>query len=68
VTQLGNYRFENDQTVFHVDIDHANVALYAFEKVNSQPLHIVETNAESAYTISGNLVLHTTESVPLSCE
>ncbi|MCL2165430.1 MAG: hypothetical protein FWH55_13830 [Oscillospiraceae bacterium] len=49
VKQLANYRYENGQTVFHVDLDVNNIALFAFEAVDSEKLHIVETNAEYAY-------------------
>ena len=62
VTELANFYYENGQTVFPIDIDFGNIALFAFEAVDSEKLHIVSTNAESAYAVRGNLVVRTTES------
>ncbi|MCL2165594.1 MAG: hypothetical protein FWH55_14675, partial [Oscillospiraceae bacterium] len=62
VTELANYYYENGQTVFPVDIDFDNIALFAFEDVNSEKLHIVSTDAESAYVASNGLAVRATES------
>ncbi|MCL2164548.1 MAG: hypothetical protein FWH55_09195, partial [Oscillospiraceae bacterium] len=62
VTELGNYRYENGQTVFAIDLDYNNVALFAFEAVRDERLHIVETNAEAAYALPGSLVIRATVS------
>ena len=61
-TQLANYRYENNQTVFEVDLDYNNIALYAFEAVGKERLHVVSTNAESAYAVPGSLIVRATES------
>ena len=45
-----------------VDLDYANIALYAFEAVSEEKLHIVDTNAESAYAGEAGLVIRATES------
>ena len=42
VTQLADYRWENGKTVFQVALDYGDVALYAFEKAQAAPLHIVD--------------------------
>jgi len=68
VTELSNYRHESSRTIFPIDLDFLNIALFAFKKADSQPLHIVETNAESAYAVSGNLVARATESGPYNVE
>ena len=62
VTELADYTYEDGQTVFSVDLDYANIALYAFEAVSEEKLHIVDTNAESAYAGEAGLVIRATES------
>ena len=62
VTQLANYRYEDGQTVFPIDLDYDNIALFAFEAVNSEMLHIVSTDAESAYASQNGLVVRATNS------
>ncbi len=62
VTQLGEYRYENGQTIFSIDLDYGNMALYAFEAVDETPLSIVSTNAASAYTVEDGLVIRMVES------
>jgi len=62
VTQLANFRYENGQTVFAIDLDYDNIALFAFEAVSSEKLHIVSTDAQSSYATQNRLVLRSTES------
>ncbi|MCI8497075.1 MAG: hypothetical protein HFE85_02335 [Clostridiales bacterium] len=62
VTELANYRYENGQTVFPIDLDYANIALFAFEKVADEKFHVVDTNAKYAYVDNGNAVIRATES------
>ncbi|MCL2164778.1 MAG: hypothetical protein FWH55_10415 [Oscillospiraceae bacterium] len=62
VTQLAEYRYENGRTIFPIDLDFDNIALFAFESVDSETLHIVSTDAESAYAVADSLVVRATES------
>ncbi|MCL2165307.1 MAG: hypothetical protein FWH55_13200, partial [Oscillospiraceae bacterium] len=62
VTQLANYRYENGKTAFPIDLDYDNIALFAFEAINIEKLHIVSTDAESAYASRSGLVIRSTES------
>ena len=55
VTEVGEYRYENGQTIFPIDLDYNNIALYAFEEVQSEKRHVVSTDAASAY-VTGNTV------------
>lgn len=61
VTELGAYRYENGQTVFAIDLDFNNMALFAFEAMDSEKLHIVSTGAASAYAADASLVVRATE-------
>jgi hypothetical protein len=62
VTELAHYNYENGQTVFPVDLDYSNIALYAFEAVNTEKLHIVSTDAAAAYVGPKGPVIRVTES------
>ncbi|MCL2164739.1 MAG: hypothetical protein FWH55_10210 [Oscillospiraceae bacterium] len=62
VTRMANYRYENGRTVFPIDLDYDNIALFAFEAIDSESLHIVSTNAESSYVTQNGLVARATES------
>jgi len=59
---LAHYRYENGQTVFPIDLDYGNIALFAFEAVDNVKLHIVSTNAESAHRTANALLVRATES------
>ncbi|MCL2146170.1 MAG: hypothetical protein FWH52_00060 [Synergistaceae bacterium] len=61
-TQLANYRYENGRTIFPIDLDYDNIALFAFEIADNERLHIVSTNAESAYATQDGLVARATSS------
>ncbi|WP_069988619.1 glycosyl hydrolase [Massilioclostridium coli] len=62
VTELGEYRYENGQTIIPIDLDYANIALFAFEAVDQEKTHIVSTNADSAYIQDGTMNIRATES------
>ena len=62
VTELGEYRYENGQTIFSIDLDYDNIALYAFEAVEEEKVHIVSTDAASTYAQGDELNLRATES------
>ena len=47
ITELGEYRYEDGKTVFEVDLDYADIALYAFEAVEDESTHVVNTDLES---------------------
>lgn len=61
VTELAEYRYENGQTIFPIDLDYANIALYAFEKIDGEKLHIVDANLES-YAKNDELFVRATQS------
>ncbi len=62
VTELAEYRYENGKTIFSVDIDYADIALYAFEAVGEEKLHVVSTDAESYVSDDGAVVIRATGS------
>ncbi|MCI8497702.1 MAG: hypothetical protein HFE85_05595, partial [Clostridiales bacterium] len=64
VVQLANYRHENGRTVFPIDLDFGDVALYAFEAADeaNQDVHVVSTDMQRAYVKDGKIVVRTTES------
>lgn len=61
VTELAEYRYENGQTIFPIDLDYADVALYAFIKINKEKLHIIDTDIES-YVEKGKMYARATQS------
>lgn len=64
VTQLAQYRYEDGKTVITVDLDYGNVALYAFEAVDSEDVHVVSADQADALftTADGAVILRATES------
>jgi hypothetical protein len=62
VTELAEYRWEDGKTVVPVDLDYNNIALLAFEKVDGERLHIISTNAESAYALPNGVAIRATDS------
>ena len=62
VTELAGYYYEDGQTVFPIDLDFNNIALYAFEKVDSEKLHVVDTNADAAYVGDNGVAIRATKS------
>ena len=61
VTQVANYRWEDGNTVIHVELDFDEIALFAFEAVDAEPEHIVASDLEGTVTAEG-IVLRATES------
>ena len=53
MTKLGEYHYENGNTVFPVNLDYGNIELYAFEKVMDEQTHIVSTDADISYIENG---------------
>lgn len=56
VTEIANYRWEDDRTVVPLGLDYNDIALMAFEKVDEERLHAVDTNAASVRAVDGELV------------
>ncbi|MFU8874430.1 glycosyl hydrolase [Micromonospora sp. SL4-19] len=67
-TQLADYKWENGRTVVPIDLDYNNIALMAFEKVDSQKLHINSTNADSAHATPGGVAVRATHSGTVTTE
>ena len=61
VTQVADYRWEDGKTIFELTLEYNDVALYAFEAVETEPEHIVATELDSYVTEDG-IVLRATES------
>lgn len=61
VTQLAEFHYENGQTVIPVDLDYANIALYAFEKVDAEETSIIDTDAEFSYVADDVMNIRATE-------
>jgi hypothetical protein len=61
VTELADYRWEDGRTVVPVDLDQNNIDLLAFEKVDAERLHVLDTNAASAYATADGVALRATE-------
>ena len=57
VTEVGNYYYDNGQTVIQVDIDYDDIALYAFEAVDQEKFHAVSTTADHSYVTDDNKVV-----------
>ena len=62
VTEIADYYDDNGKTVFPIDLDYGNIALYAFEKVDTEKFHITDTNAQYSYTNENVPVIRATES------
>lgn len=64
VTQLAQYRWENGKTVISVDLNYGDIALYAFEAVKTEDVHIVSASAGAdIYTsVDGSIILRATKS------
>ena len=62
VTEIANYYYENGQTVFPIDLDYGNIALFAFEAVDEEKFHVTATNADSAYVTEDGITVRATES------
>jgi hypothetical protein len=69
VTELAGYRWEDGKTVLPVGLDYNDIALIAFEKVDATDrLHVVSTDADSAYATDGGVAVRATESGEVSTQ
>ncbi|SNT48088.1 hypothetical protein SAMN05421812_10758 [Asanoa hainanensis] len=57
VTQLAHYTWSQGRTVVPIDLDYNNIALLAFEKAKHAQVHIVSTDADSAYAVPDAVVV-----------
>jgi hypothetical protein len=62
VKELSNYMWKNGNTVIPIDLDYNNISLMAFEKINSEKLHVVYTDAESSYAVSDGVAIRAVSS------
>ena len=62
VTQLAAYRYENGKTIISVDLDYGDIALYAFEAVKTEGVHLVFADADVYTAIDGSIILRATKS------
>jgi len=60
VVKVGEYRWEDGRTVIEVDLNYGDVALYAFEAVETEPDHVVASELETYVTEDG-IVIRATE-------
>ena len=61
--KVEDYHYDsNGNTVFGVDLDYDNVALYALEKTSQKDVHVTETNADKALNEDGKISIITTKS------
>ncbi|WP_207208652.1 glycosyl hydrolase [Nocardioides oleivorans] len=67
-TQLADYRWEDGKTIVPIDLDYDNIELLAFEKVDEAQLHILDTNADSAYATEDGVAMRTSESGTVTAE
>ena len=61
VTQVADYRWEDGKTIFELSLEYGDIALYAFEAVETEPEHVVASELETFVTEDG-IVLRATES------
>lgn len=46
VKKIANYRYEDGRTIFNLTLEYNDVALFAFEAVSEEELHVVDTDAD----------------------
>ena len=46
VEKIANYRYEDGRTIFNLTLEYNDVALFAFEPVSEEELHVVNTDAD----------------------
>lgn len=68
VTERADYHWEDGKTVVPIDLDYNNIALMAFEKVDSAKPHVTSTNADSAYAVANGVAVRVTESGTVNTE
>ena len=62
VTELADYSYEDGNTVFTIDLDYGNIALYAFEAADQEKDNTIKsTTAESSYMSDNVPVIRVTE-------
>ena len=62
VTELADYSYEDGNTVFTIDLDYGNIALYAFEAADQEKDNTIKsTTAESSYMSDNGPVIRVTE-------
>ncbi len=67
-TELADYRWEDGKTIIPIDLDYDNIELLAFEKVDEARLHVLTTNADSAYAVHDGVVVRTSKSGTVTAE
>lgn len=68
VTEIADYEWRDGKTVVPIDLDYNDVELLAFEKVDAQKLHVVSTNADTAYTTPDGVIARAGQSGEVSME
>ena len=62
VTELADYSYEDGNTVFTIDLDYSNIALYAFEAVDQEKENTIKsTTASASYMSENGPVIRVTE-------
>ena len=56
MVKVGEYRWEDGRTVIEVDLNYGDVALYAFEAVETEPDHVVASEADTYVTEDGIVI------------
>ena len=62
VTELGEYRHADGKTIFPVALDYGNVALFAFEAVETERESVIDTNADLVFVAEDGLTARTLSS------
>ena len=62
VEKVADYRYEDGRTIFTINLDYEDVALYAFEEVGNQELHAVSTTADKVLNKNGTLAVRASKS------
>jgi predicted GH43/DUF377 family glycosyl hydrolase len=62
VSKVALYRHEGGMTYLPIDLDYGDVALYALEAVEGEPLHVVRSDASEVFARDGRFVVRETAS------
>lgn len=62
VEKVADYRYENGRTIFTINLNYNDAALYAFESVDTEELHAVATTADKILNDNGTFVARTAKS------
>lgn len=68
VTELAAYRWEDGKTIVPIELDHNNIKLLAFEKVDRERLHLADTNADEAFATDDGVVVRAKQSGSVTTE